>query len=391
MLYLNTIKTITSDYSNKPEDRCLNVDTTSGNVTITLRTNFPLQTIPNAGQFYSIQIRKTAVANTVTIQGTDFTINGSSSYSLTALYESITLVLDPKNKNWMVSAQAGSSSSGTVTSFSAGNLTPLFTTSVATATTTPALSFILSNTSGNTWFGNNTSGSTTPTYNLAGVFSRINDTNVTAELYGAPSGSVLNDFGIQLGWSGTLATSRGGTNISSYAVGDILYASNTTTLSKLPIGTSLQQLRTNAGATAPEWFTPLAQPLSFIMSGSFNPTDATSYFINSAPLTPVTSVATRQFQLPYACTLVGASISVNVSGTNPTAENTAFYLRVNNTTDYTITTTFPLSTVNNYNYAAISGLSVPLAANDLISVKWTTPTWATNPTQVNLQVTIWLI
>ena len=34
---------------------------------------------------------------------------------------------------------------GTVTSFSAGNLSPLFTTNVATPTTTPALSFNLSN------------------------------------------------------------------------------------------------------------------------------------------------------------------------------------------------------------------------------------------------------
>jgi len=40
--------------------------------------------------------------------------------------------------------------SGTVTSFSAGTLSPLFTTSVATASTTPALSFTLSNFSANT-------------------------------------------------------------------------------------------------------------------------------------------------------------------------------------------------------------------------------------------------
>jgi hypothetical protein len=51
---------------------------------------------------------------------------------------------------------------GTVTSFSAGTLSPLFTTSVATATTTPALSFSLSNAAANTVFGNNTSGSAAP-------------------------------------------------------------------------------------------------------------------------------------------------------------------------------------------------------------------------------------
>jgi len=49
---------------------------------------------------------------------------------------------------------------------------------------------------------------------------------------------------------------NGGTGISSYSVGDLLYASGTTTLSKLAIGTASQQLRVNAGATALEYFTP---------------------------------------------------------------------------------------------------------------------------------------
>lgn len=54
--------------------------------------------------------------------------------------------------------------SGTVTSFSAGTLSPLFTTSVATATTTPALSFTLSNAAANSVFGNNTGSSAAPAY-----------------------------------------------------------------------------------------------------------------------------------------------------------------------------------------------------------------------------------
>jgi len=51
---------------------------------------------------------------------------------------------------------------GTVTSFSSGNLSPLFTTSVATSTTTPALSFSLSNAGAGTIFGNATSSSAAP-------------------------------------------------------------------------------------------------------------------------------------------------------------------------------------------------------------------------------------
>ncbi|MGI8952289.1 MAG: beta strand repeat-containing protein [Chitinophagaceae bacterium] len=58
---------------------------------------------------------------------------------------------------------------GTVTSFSSGNLSPLFTTSVATPTTTPALSFTLSNAAAHSFFGNNTSVSAAPAFSIIGT------------------------------------------------------------------------------------------------------------------------------------------------------------------------------------------------------------------------------
>jgi hypothetical protein len=58
----------------------------------------------------------------------------------------------------------GGGGSGTVTTFSAGDLSPLFTTSVATPTTTPALSFSLTNTAAFTLFGRNAAGSGAPGY-----------------------------------------------------------------------------------------------------------------------------------------------------------------------------------------------------------------------------------
>lgn len=51
------------------------------------------------------------------------------------------------------------STGGSVTSFSAGNLSPLFTSSVATSTTTPALTFSLSTQTANTIFAGPTTGS----------------------------------------------------------------------------------------------------------------------------------------------------------------------------------------------------------------------------------------
>ena len=53
---------------------------------------------------------------------------------------------------------------GTVTTFSSGSLPPLFTTSVATANTTPALSFTLTAAGANTLYGNFTGSSAGPTF-----------------------------------------------------------------------------------------------------------------------------------------------------------------------------------------------------------------------------------
>ena len=53
----------------------------------------------------------------------------------------------------------------------------------------------------------------------------------------------------------TVQVAKGGTNLTSFTAGDILYATGATTLAKLAKGTSLQQIQMNAGATAPEWTT----------------------------------------------------------------------------------------------------------------------------------------
>lgn len=171
-------------------------------------------------------------------------------------------------KSWL-----GLSGGGTVSSFSSGNLSPLFTTSVADPTTTPAQTFSLSNAAANTYFGNATGSTAAPSYTAAGALTKTDDTNVTLTLGGNASTALLRDASLTLGWTGTLASSRGGTgngftkfsgpttsektftlpNASatiltdnaavtaaqggtgqtSYTVGDILYASTTTALSKL--------------------------------------------------------------------------------------------------------------------------------------------------------------
>lgn len=69
------------------------------------------------------------------------------------------------------------------------------------------------------------------------------------------NGGTLNAAAIA---AGTLAIARGGTNIGTYAQGDILIASAADTLAKLVKGAAGKVLRMNAAGTLPEWGLPTA-------------------------------------------------------------------------------------------------------------------------------------
>jgi len=71
--------------------------------------------------------------------------------------------------------------------------------------------------------------------------------------------------------TGVTAVVNGGTGISSYLVGDILYANTTTTLAKLHPGTAGQVLTTNGPNVAPSWgiattSAPVTKTANFILA-----------------------------------------------------------------------------------------------------------------------------
>jgi trimeric autotransporter adhesin len=102
---------------------------------------------------------------------------------------------------------------------------------------------------------------------LTGTTFSISNTAVTAATYGSASKTVTlainaqgqvtsaSEQNIAIAasqvTSGTLAVAQGGTDIASYTIGDTLYASGATTLSKLALGT--QGFVLTAGATGPVW------------------------------------------------------------------------------------------------------------------------------------------
>ena len=77
----------------------------------------------------------------------------------------------------------------------------------------------------------------------------------------------------------TLAV-NGGTGISSYSVGDILYANTTTTLAKLNPGSAGQVLTTNGANAAPEWTTSTGTA-PVIKTANFTLADTESWVINN--------------------------------------------------------------------------------------------------------------
>ena len=117
-------------------------------------------------------------------------------------------------------------------------------------------------------------------------------------------------------------------------------------------------------------------------SVSFDPADGTSYYVGEQyTAAPGTSGAGgRRIYIPRTGTIIRAYITFVNAGTLGTNETSTAAIRVNNTSD----TTISASVTNDSAVTAFNNtsLSVNVNAGDYIEIKWTTPTWATNPTTV---------
>jgi hypothetical protein len=106
------------------------------------------------------------------------------------------------------------------------------------------------------------------------------------------------------------------------------------------------------------------------------PADATVYYIGGlTTLAPDATVGLVYQRVPKAGTIRAAYFSaICASGTSETSTVRLYLNGADSTVIASTLATNAPTTVSN------TALSVPVAVGDLLAIKWTTPTWVTNPT-----------
>ena len=168
-------------------------------------------------------------------------------------------------------------------------------------------------------------GNTTQNYILASPNGSSGTPTFRALVAGDVPTLNQNTSGTAAGLSATLIATSGGTGQSAYTIGDILYASTTTALSKLTAGTSGYVLTSGGAGVAPSWTAVSAGgsslPTQTSNSGKFLTTDGSNASWVTVPyfvLTGSTSVYVNQV-VSYTINDYDAFTTYSLSATSGTA------------------------------------------------------------------------
>jgi len=173
--------------------------------------------------------------------------------------------------------------------------------------------------------------------------------------------------------------------------GELLVGSTSTYLTRLTVGSNRQVLMSDTSATpGVKWAAPTTYALRALTS-TFSPADATTYYFGGFAGTNAhtTTAGIRRLYIPATGRITYARFAIAIPTTVGTAETSSAWIRLNNTTDTAISAGGITATANFQSFENAS-LSLAVTAGDYIEIKWTTPTWATNPLDIMVSVDIYI-
>lgn len=137
--------------------------------------------------------------------------------------------------------------------------------------------------------------------------------------------------------------------------------------------------------------THLGKSYVHFMSGlATNPADGSTQYFGGCVIQSNTTESFYRVYFPTATTIKTAIVGV-LKGVAATNENVSVYIRLNATTDTTISTTWQWTTANGWDMVTATGLSIAVGAGEFIAIKIVCPTWSTNPTTIYYQCTLEVI
>ena len=130
----------------------------------------------------------------------------------------------------------------------------------------------------------------------------------------------------------------------------------------------------------------------FFGHDSVSPSDTQTYFIGNAIniAAPISGSDGRRVITPKTGNIVRVDICQNIGGSNGTSETSTFTMNnVTQVTQSTITTGYTYD-ISNANISYTLASPLPVTLGDKVEIRWTTPTWVTNPTTVRQQMNVYL-
>lgn len=148
---------------------------------------------------------------------------------------------------------------------------------------------------------------------------------------------------------------------------------------------SMQKLWSKVSALPSESFTIQATNW-----GNLVPNDATSYYIWNGVVSATLAATDIRIYVPKKCKMTKCVID-NKNWVTSTTEPSTISILVNWVTEYVISSTFVTNTTNAtiVNTSLNGWLGIPLNEWDYFCIKWITPIWVTNPSNLQINAVCW--